>query len=45
MKKISDSHRIGPARVKPKERHSELAVNMAGSMVLFIYKTYKETIN
>lgn len=43
--KISDSHGIGSARVKPKERHSELAVNMAGSMALFIYKTYKETIN
>ncbi|MFC4892245.1 abortive infection family protein [Pseudofrancisella aestuarii] len=41
--KISDSHGIGLARVKPKERHSELAVNIAGSMALFIYKTYKET--
>lgn len=41
--KMSDSHGIGSARVKPKERHSELAVNLAGSMALFIYKTYKET--
>lgn len=41
--KISDSHGIGSARVKPKERHSELAVNLAGSMALFVYKTYKET--
>lgn len=41
--KLGDSHGSGKTKIKPKERHSELAVNLAGSMATFIYKTYKET--
>lgn len=32
-------------KIKPKERHSELAVNLAGSMAMFLYKTYMEEKN
>ena len=42
--KLGDSHGKGKNYVKPKERHSELAVNLAGTMALFLYKTYKESI-
>ena len=28
--------------LKPKERHSELAVNLAGTMAIFLFKTYKD---
>lgn len=40
--KLGDSHGSGKGKIKPKERHSELAVNLAGSMAIFIYKTYKD---
>lgn len=40
--KLGDSHGSGKGKVKPKERHSELAVNLAGSIAVFIYKTYKD---
>ncbi len=40
--KLGDAHGVVKTKVKPKERHSELAVNLAGSMAIFIYKTYKE---
>jgi hypothetical protein len=40
--KLGDAHGKSKANIKPKERHSELAVNLAGSMALFLYKTYKE---
>lgn len=42
--KFGDSHGKSPTKsYKPKERHSELAVNLAGTLALFIYKTYKES--
>lgn len=40
--KLGDSHGTAGLNVKPKERHSELAVNLAGTMAIFLYKTYKE---
>jgi len=40
--KLGDAHGATKLKIKPKERHSELAVNLAGSMAIFIYKTYKE---
>jgi hypothetical protein len=40
--KLGDAHGKSKANIKPKERHSELAVNLAGAMALFLYKTYKE---
>lgn len=43
--KYGDSHGKSPIKsYKPKERHSELAINLAGALALFIYKTYKESI-
>jgi adenylate kinase family enzyme len=41
--KLGDAHGKSKVHVKPKERHSELAVNLAGSMALFLYKTYWES--
>ena len=41
--KLGDAHGKSRASIKPKERHGELAVNLAGSMALFLYKTYKES--
>jgi len=40
--KLGDAHGKSKANIKPKERHSELAVNLAGSMAIFLYKTFKE---
>jgi len=40
--KLGDAHGKSKKSIKPKERHSELAVNIAGTMALFIYRTYKE---
>ncbi len=40
--KLGDAHGKGKKYIKPKERHSELAVNLAGAIALFLYKTYKE---
>ncbi|HJE03034.1 MAG TPA: abortive infection family protein, partial [Aliarcobacter thereius] len=40
--KLGDSHGTDGLKVKPKERHSELAVNLAGSMAIFLFKTFKE---
>ena len=41
--KLGDAHGKSKKSVKPSERHSELAVNLAGSMAIFLFKTYKET--
>lgn len=41
--KLGDAHGTVKSAIKPKERHSELAVNLAGSMAIFLYKTYKES--
>ena len=40
--KLGDAHGKSKKNIRPKERHSELAVNLAGSMALFLYKTFKE---
>lgn len=40
--KLGDSHGTSGLNIKPKERHSELAVNLAGTMAIFLYKTFKE---
>lgn len=39
--KLGDAHGKSKNKVKPSERHSELAVNLAGSMAIFLFKTYK----
>ena len=41
--KLGDAHGEPEFKIKPKERHSELAVNLAGSMAIFLYKTFKES--
>lgn len=43
--KLGDAHGKSRANIKPNERHSELAVNLAGSMAVFLFKTYTETIS
>lgn len=41
--KLGDAHGTVKSAIKPKERHSELAVNLAGSMAIFLYKTFQES--
>lgn len=43
--KLGDAHGKSKMNAKPKERHGELAVNLAGTMALFLYKTFKEQKN
>ena len=43
--KLGDAHGKSKKSVKPSERHSELAVNLAGSMAIFLFRTYKESTN
>ncbi|WP_368854819.1 abortive infection family protein [Methylosinus sp. Ce-a6] len=40
--KIGDAHGRGRRPVKPKPRHAELAVNLAGTMASFLVSTWKE---
>jgi hypothetical protein len=40
--KLGDAHGKSKNNVKPSVRHSELAVNLAGSMAVFLFKSYKE---
>jgi Abortive infection C-terminus len=40
--KVGDSHGQGRLPVKPKPRHAELAINLAGSMSAFLVSTWKE---
>jgi len=40
--KLGDAHGKSKNSVKPSERHSELAVNLAGSMAIFLFKTFNE---
>ena len=40
--KIGDAHGQGRRPVKPKARHAELAVNLAGTMAAFLVATWKE---
>lgn len=39
--KLGDAHGKSKRSIKPSERHSELAVNLAGTMAVFLFKTYK----
>jgi hypothetical protein len=39
---IGDAHGQGRRAVKPKPRHAELAVNLAGTMAAFLVSTWKE---
>ena len=40
--KVSDAHGTGRRPVKPKPRHAELAVNLAGTMAAFLVATWKD---
>ena len=40
--KLGDSHGQGKRHVKPSARHAELAVNLAGSVALFLVSTWQE---
>jgi len=39
--KLGDAHGKGKSPVKPNIRHAQLAVNLAGSMALFLIQTYE----
>ncbi|NNH77162.1 abortive infection family protein [Acinetobacter sp. ANC 5380] len=39
--KISDAHGQGKLNVKPSSRHAELAVNLAGTMAVFLFSTWE----
>lgn len=39
--KLGDAHGAGPHPTKPKPRHAELAVNLAGTMAIFLIQTYE----
>lgn len=43
--KLGDAHGKSKTNVKPSVRHSELAVNLAGSMAVFLFKSYSEKKN
>jgi hypothetical protein len=43
--KLGDAHGKSKTNVKPSVRHSELAVNLAGSMAVFLFKSYYEKKN
>lgn len=40
--KLGDAHGVGRLPVRPKPRHAELAVNLAGSMAAFLVATWLE---
>lgn len=40
--RLGDAHGQGPKPVKPKSRHAELVVNLAGTMASFLVTTWKE---
>ena len=40
--KFGDAHGQGRKPIKPKARHAELAVNLAGTMAAFLVATWKE---
>lgn len=39
--KLGDAHSQGPLRAKPQPRHAELAVNLAGTMAMFLISTWE----
>jgi hypothetical protein len=43
--KLGDSHGQGKRHVKPQARHAELAVNLAGSMAMFLVSTWNARNN
>jgi len=43
--KLGDAHGKGKLKVKPSARHAELAVNLAGSMALFLVETFEVSKN
>jgi hypothetical protein len=43
--KLGDAHGKSKTNIKPSVRHSELAVNLAGSMAVFLFKSYYEKKN
>jgi hypothetical protein len=43
--KLSDSHGKKEVAAKPSERHAELAVNLAGTMTIFLFESYNRKIN
>ncbi len=43
--KHGDAHGSGPKAIKPKPRHAELAVNLAGTMAIFLIETYEANKN
>ena len=40
--KIGDAHGQGKLAIKPKARHAELVVNLAGTMASFLVSTWDE---
>ena len=40
--KLGDSHGQGKRHIKPKPRHAELAVNLAGTMAMFLVSTWQD---
>jgi len=43
--KLSDPHGKGPKGAKPDTRHADLAVNLAGSMAMFLIETWEHRKN
>lgn len=43
--KISDAHGGGRMKIRPTERHAALAVNLAGSMAMFLIETWEARQN
>jgi hypothetical protein len=39
--KLGDAHGKGRINIKPAPRHAELAVNLSGTMALFLLETFK----
>lgn len=42
--KHGDAHASWPTAIKPKPRHAELAINLAGAMSIFLLQTYEAKI-
>lgn len=39
--KLGDAHSVGPKRARPAARHAQLAVNLSGTMAMFLIETWK----
>jgi hypothetical protein len=42
--KVGDAHGHGRRQVRPKPRHAELAVNLAGTMAAFLVATWRDRV-